>query len=117
MSRSTAQLDDIFDALANKHRRNIVHHLSLQPATISELADKQQLSLPAIHKHIRALEHAHLLIRKKNGRCNFLALDRTALLGLRDWIMQFNAHWGNNEETLENYIVELSRKSKQLTTT
>ena len=46
-------LDNIFEALAHKHRREIIYTLSLQPYSINQLAAMQGLSLPAIHKHIK----------------------------------------------------------------
>ena len=96
-------LDNIFEALGNKHRREIVYSLSLQPSSITRLARQRKLSLPAIHKHIKQLELAHLLQRKKIGRTNFLAIDRKGLQSLQQWITQFNPYWGHNSETLENY--------------
>lgn len=115
-NNKAAQLDVAFDALANKHRRVIVHRLSVQPASISQLADEVSLSLPAIHKHIKVLEKANLLQRKKSGRCYFLALNRTALLQLRNWIDQYHAYWGNQEETLENYVQNIKKRDAKLTT-
>ena len=97
-------LDSIFEALANKHRREIVYVLSLQPSSISQLASMRGLSLPAIHKHIKILENADMLIRKKIGRTNFLALNRGSLRVLQDWMVQYHAYWGSDEETLENYV-------------
>jgi len=115
MINASKQLSDTFEALANKHRRAIVHRLSLQPASISQLANEQKLSLPAIHKHIKILEQAKLLKRKKSGRVNFLALDRSGLLLMQDWIQQYHAYWGTNEETLENYIASIERSRDTLT--
>jgi DNA-binding transcriptional ArsR family regulator len=97
------ELDSIFEALANKHRREIVHALSLQPHAISQLADMRGLSLPAIHRHIKVLESAKMVLRKKVGRTNFLALNRTSLLALQEWVIQYHAYWGSDDETLENY--------------
>ena len=71
----------------------------------------QSLSLPAIHKHIKILENADMIIRKKIGRTNFLALNRESLRGLQDWLMQYHTYWGSNEETLENYAQYLSRET------
>ena len=102
-------LDDVFEALANKHRREIIYILSLQPYSISQLASMRGLSLPAIHKHIKVLENADMIIRKKIGRTNFLTLNRDSLRGLQDWLMQFHTYWGSNEETLENYAQYLGR--------
>ncbi len=107
MKHESKQLDGIFTALANKQRRAMVYRLSLQPSSISKLANELGLSLPAIHKHISVLEKAKLLNRKKSGRSNFLALNRDALVALRKWTEQYHAYWGNNDETLENYISHL----------
>lgn len=97
------ELDKVFDALANRHRREIIYVLGLQPCSISQLADMRGLSLPAIHKHIKVLESADMVIRKKLGRTNFLTLKRESLSDLQDWLMQFHTYWGSEEETLENY--------------
>ena len=104
MKQESKHLDAVFTALANKHRRAITYRLSLQPSSISELAKVLKLSLPAIHKHIRVLEEAKLLQRKKSGRCNFLALNRDALTALREWIESYHSYWGTNAESLKNYV-------------
>jgi DNA-binding transcriptional ArsR family regulator len=99
------QLDTVLDALANQKRRGIIHDLSLQPATVGQLARRHDLSLPAIHKHIRNLEKAHLIIRKKTGRTNFVALNNSTLGLAQNWVMQYQTAWGGNKATLDNYIV------------
>ncbi|HEY5442720.1 MAG TPA: winged helix-turn-helix domain-containing protein [Candidatus Saccharimonadales bacterium] len=101
------QLDAAFQALGNDKRRGMVQTLSYRPATITQLAEEFDLSLPAIHKHIRSLEKAKLIQRKKVGRTNFVALDRQSLRRAQDWIAQFRTEWGNDKETLENYIASL----------
>jgi DNA-binding transcriptional ArsR family regulator len=104
-------LDDVFEALANTHRRGVMHALSLRPHSISQLASIQGLSLPAIHKHIRVLEEAGMVIRKKAGRTNFLALNRKPLRDLQEWVGGFNPYWGNEKETLENYARHLGGRN------
>lgn len=101
------KLDHIFEALAHAKRRGMINTLAFRPATVSQLADEYDLSLPAIHKHIRTLEAAKLIRRKKVGRTNFVALNRRSLANAQDWIMQYRTDWGNDEETLENYIASL----------
>jgi DNA-binding transcriptional ArsR family regulator len=96
-------LDKVFEALASKHRREIIYALSIQPYSISRLAATRNLSLPAIHKHIKLLEKAGLISRKKIGQTNFLTLNRQSLRGSQNWLLQYNTHWGNDGETLENY--------------
>jgi DNA-binding transcriptional ArsR family regulator len=104
-----SDLDVIFIALANQHRRAIVYVLGLQPYSISQLAEMRALSLPAIHKHIKILEDAQLIIRRKIGRTNYLTLNRKALLSLQNWLGQYQAYWGTEDETLENYEKFLRR--------
>mgnify|MGYP001824198402 FL=1 len=62
------------------------------------------MSLPAIHKHIRVLEDAALVRRRKSGRTTFLALQREPLRRLQAWVDQFHPEWGTDEESLTTYI-------------
>jgi DNA-binding transcriptional ArsR family regulator len=68
------------------------------------------LSLPAIHKHVKVLENAGMVSRKKMGRTNYLSLERRSLSNLQDWLMQFHTYWGSEDETLENYATYLQRE-------
>ena len=83
-------LDSVFESLANKHRREIIYILSLQPCSISKLAFLRNLSLPAIHKHIDVLEKGGIVTRRKIGQTNFLTLNRESLRGLQDWLIRIN---------------------------
>jgi DNA-binding transcriptional ArsR family regulator len=103
-THDSPQLDKALRALSNQKRRGIVHDLSLQPATVGQIARSHQLSLPAIHKHIQVLENADLIIRKKIGRTNFIALNNKTLLVVQAWIVQYKTGWGNSEASLENYV-------------
>ena len=100
-------LESLFLALSHDKRRAIVHMLALHPATVSQLATSQGLSLPAMHKHMAALEAAQLVQRKKVGRTNFVALNRRSLGLVWEWAMQYRTEWGSDEATLENYVAGL----------
>ena len=102
-------LSQVFDALANEHRREMIRLLALQPRSISQLAELRGLSLPAIHKHVRVLEEAAMVSRRKLGRTNFLALELEPLSRLQSWTAQFHPWWGTDAETLENYVDALRR--------
>lgn len=102
------KLDFIMQALANQKRRGIIHDLSLQPGTVGRLARDHDLTLPAIHKHIQVLEGANLIVRKKVGRTNFVALNNKTLSTVQSWIMQYKTNWGNTNATLENYISRMN---------
>lgn len=109
-AQDSQDLDIIFTALANKHRREIIYVLGLQPCSISQLAEMRDLSLPAIYKHIKLLEQAGMIKRRKIGRTNVLTLNRHSLRGLQVWLMQYHTYWGSDEETLENYVPYLNRE-------
>jgi DNA-binding transcriptional ArsR family regulator len=100
-------LDQVLQALANPHRRDIVHTLGLQPCAINQLARMRGLSLPAIHKHIKILDNAGLISRRKHGRTNYLTLNRQPLQLLQSWVGLFHLHWGSDAATYENYAQHL----------
>ena len=104
------KLDAQFSVLANDKRRGMLLTLSFRPATVTQLSDEFELSLPAIHKHIRALQEAGLIQRRKVGRINFVAINRKGLRIAQDWIMQFRTDWGNDKESLDNYIAHFHDK-------
>jgi DNA-binding transcriptional ArsR family regulator len=101
---NSPQLDSTLSALANQKRRGIIDELALHPATVGQLAQHHDLSLPAIHKHIHILETANLIIRKKAGRTNFIALNQHTLKIAQQWLMQYHTQWGSPQATLDNYI-------------
>ncbi len=69
---------------------------------------EQGSSLPAIHRHVVALEEAGLVERRKSGRTTYLALTRAGMLTVQRWLDQFHAFWGTPQETLENYIAAIA---------
>ena len=96
-------LDRLFAALANRHRRQMVDLLGLQPYSISRLAATER-GLPAGDEQARrVLETAGLVTRRKLGRTTFLTLDRSAIRAVQAWLATFHAYWGTEKETLENY--------------
>ena len=96
-------LDRWLSALANRHRREIVRMLALHPHSISRLASIRGLSLPAINRHVRVLEEAGLIQRRKTGRTTYLTLRQAPIRRLQAWLGEFHAYWGADEASLENY--------------
>ncbi len=88
----------------------MVHLLAFQPYSISRLAAIRRLSLPAINKHVRVLEEAGLVRRRKLGRTTFLTLDRVSIRSLQAWLGQYHAYWGTESEGLDNYASFLTRE-------
>lgn len=111
VTRDAVDLDRVFEALGSPHRREIVRLVGLQPYAIHQLAELRGLSLPAIHRHIRLLETAGLITRRKIGRTNVVTLRRDAMKALHEWIALFHPHWGDAQETLDNYERFVSRST------
>ena len=103
------KLDLILEALANQRRRNILHLLALNPSTVGFLGSETGLSLPAIHKHIRILETAELIIRKKSGRTNYVIMNPKTLGLAQSWISQYKTNWSSPTASLTNYIARMQQ--------
>ena len=103
MTEVPDNLDRPLAALANRHRREIVGMLALHPHSISRLAHLRGLSLPAINKHVRVLEEAGLVQRRKVGRTTYLVLRQAPILRLQAWLGEFHAYWGADDASLEDY--------------
>lgn len=97
------KLDLIFEALANEHRRKIIYSVGLQPYSLTQLADMQFLSLPALYKHIKVLENAKMISIKKMGRVKYVTLKSESLKLLQDWLSEYHTYWGANNSTFKNY--------------
>lgn len=104
-------LDMVFAALSNEKRREIMRTLSFHPATVGQLAEEHKISLPSIHRHIRTLEEAQLIQRRKIGRTNFVAIRRRSMIVARQWMAQYHLEYGNDDETLENYVTYLTENT------
>jgi DNA-binding transcriptional ArsR family regulator len=107
------ELDQVLEALANPHRREIVYLVGLQPWAVNRLAQRRGLSLPAIHKHIKILHEAGLVTRRKHGRTTYLTLNRQPLVLLQTWVGQFHPYWGSDQATYENYAATFGLHSPE----
>lgn len=98
------QLDSVFSALADPARRAMLERLSHGEATISELAQPYDKSLPAFLKHVRVLEKAGLVIRRKDGRTNYLTLLPQPLQNAYDWLAEHREMWEEQFDNLAQYL-------------
>ena len=78
----------------------MVEVVAVRPTTVTDLAHEVGLTLPAIHRHIRLLEDARLVRRRKSGRSTVLTLERAGLRLVHDWVTGFTPWWGTDAETL-----------------
>jgi DNA-binding transcriptional ArsR family regulator len=103
--RSTEErLDHLFGALSDGTRRKIVARLARAPATIGELAEPFDMSLPAVSKHVRVLERAGLVKRRIDGRVHHCALERKRLRDATAWIERYAAFWDSTLDSLASFV-------------
>ncbi len=113
-------LDQTLMALADPTRRAILQRLSHGEARVTELAQPFDMSLNAVSKHIRILEHADLVRRRTAGREHFLSFNRQRLDEVASWIETQRAAWNARLDALEALLREedeasaaSSRKTKK----
>ena len=99
------RLDDTLVALADPTRRAILHRLAAGgEARVTELARPFAMSLNAVSKHIRMLERARLVRRRREGREHVLTLDPAPLDEAAQWIARQRAFWTSRLDTLESLL-------------
>ena len=98
------RLDFAFGALADPTRREILERLTRGPASISELASAQGMSLPGVMKHVRILEGADLVRSEKQGRTRQCRLGPGRLDEATAWIEWYRSHWERRIDQLETYL-------------
>jgi DNA-binding transcriptional ArsR family regulator len=94
-------LDRTLMALADPTRRSILQRLSRGPARVTEVAQPFPISLNSVSKHIRILERARLVRRRRAGREHILSIDTRPLAHAGDWIQRQRALWTARLDTLE----------------
>jgi DNA-binding transcriptional ArsR family regulator len=86
-------LDLLFYALSDRTRRSLLSRLALGPANVTDLAQPFRMSLPAVSKHLRVLERAHLVSRTVSGRVHRLTLKGRPLEQVETWLDPFRSYW------------------------
>ncbi len=108
-----AQLDLAFGALAHPIRRGIMARLATGEATVAELAGPHNVSAPAISKHLRILEKAGLMARKKEGRVHHCRMDAEKMKKAERWIEHYRKFWEASLDRLDEYLKTMQAKEKK----
>jgi len=87
------RLDLLFYALSDSTRRRLLSQLAVGSARVTDLAKPFDMSLPAVSKHLKILEEAHLISRTIDGRVHRLALDGEPLAQVEVWLDPFRSFW------------------------
>jgi DNA-binding transcriptional ArsR family regulator len=106
------RLSETFAALANSTRRAILARLARGAATVNELAEPFEMTLPAISKHIKALERAGLVTRGQRAQYRPCALDATPLEEVSTWAEQYRPVWEGRFDRMDDYLRQLRPRRK-----
>ncbi len=101
---SSEHLTTVFSALADPTRRAILARLAQGEASGTELAQPFSISVPAISKHLRVLEHAELILHRKDGRTHRFRLAARPLREAADWLEQYRQFWESQFDSLDAYL-------------
>ncbi|MEK3889780.1 ArsR/SmtB family transcription factor [Bacillus sp. FSL K6-3431] len=110
VNQNEDNLNEVFHALSNSTRRDIVHMLALKERTVSELAKPFDMSLAAISKHIKVLERANLVDKIVNGRIHICRLNTQSLTQATDWLHFYEKFWSNRFDLLEDELLKAKKK-------
>ncbi len=102
---SPDRLDAVFTALAHPDRRALIERMaSGGEQRVTELAEGFDVSLNQVSKHLKILERAGILVRRREGREHRCSVDLRALMGARSWLEAYEALWRDSLAGLERYL-------------
>jgi DNA-binding transcriptional ArsR family regulator len=110
---SSRTLNRTFAALADPTRRRILAHLARGDKSVTRLAKPHAMSLPAVSKHLRVLEKAGLLRRRRYGRIHEMRLDAKPLRQAAQWVENYRKFWQGSLYRLAEYLENENRPSER----
>ena len=115
MQPATDHLSATFQALADPTRRAILARLALGETSVSELASPFKMSMPAVSKHLKVLEHAGLISRSRDAQMRPCKIEAQALKQADDWLEEYRRLWEQRLDRLEDYLkaVHIQAKAAQ----
>jgi len=99
-------LDGIFGSLADPTRRDILSRLQLGQLNVSEIAEPYDMSLAAVSKHLKILEQAKLIMKRRKGKEQIVSLEPTAMMQAARYLEQYEQMWNDRFDRLEMYLKE-----------
>ena len=106
---------DVFQAIADPTRRQIIGLVAQQPLNLNALAEKFDVTRQAVSLHVKILTECGLIVIKQHGRERYCEAKLDRLSEVSDWVGQYRAFWNKRFKSLENYLdkVQQSKKSKK----
>lgn len=102
--------DEVFHALSNSTRRQVLERLSVGPATVSELAAPFHMQLPSFMQHLSLLEQSRLVRSKKRGRVRTYEIQPERFQVIEDWLTARRQLWESRLIRFDQYVKQLKEK-------
>jgi DNA-binding transcriptional ArsR family regulator len=99
-----------FKALADPTRRAILARLSRGEASVLEIAEPFDMSLPAVSQHLKVLQTAGLIARGREAQWRPCRLEAAALKGATDWLDEYRKFWEGSFNKLDRYLENIQTK-------
>ena len=107
------RLTTTFAALADPTRRAILARLLLGECSVGELAEPFEMSMPAVSKHLRVLEHAGLIAQRRDAQWRRCRIQGGPLKDVSDWTDRYRQVWEERLDRLEEYVQQLNTKERK----
>lgn len=106
-------LSATFAALADPTRRAILARLAAGQASVMEVAEPFQMSLPAISKHLKVLERAGLVARSRDAQWRPCKLEARPLKDVADWVNHYRQFWSESFDRLDEFLERIQKREKR----
>lgn len=110
---ATESRRDIFQAIADPNRRQIIDILSKEPMTLNAIAEKFNISRPAVSQHIKHLTECGVVEIEQKGRERFCKIKAQSLVPAFMWLEQYQQQWTQRIDNFEQHINKLQAKNKK----
>lgn len=104
MVEYSLQLDSVFGSLADPTRRDILKRVARSELSVSEIAHSYDISLAAVSKHLKILERAKLIVKRRRGKQQLVQAAPRTLADADKYLEQYRRIWDERFDALENYL-------------
>lgn len=103
---------DVFQAIADPTRRQIINLISTQPLNLNAVAEKFDMTRQAVSLHVKILEECGLIALRQQGRERLCEPHLEKLAEVSDWVAQYRQHFEQKLDSLEKYLDKLQKQRK-----
>jgi len=110
---SPATIDQVFRALSDPTRRDVLARLSTHSASVSDLAASYDMALPSFVEHLKVLEHSGLVRSHKTGRVRTYELVPKQLKMAENWLSRQRTLWERRLDQLDDYLIKMKKEKEK----